>query len=532
VIKKFLFFAVLLVPALLSAQDDQQKNSSVELPSFVITGKDVISLPKLKKQPTGFISVVSEEYFKPAFTQDDFDISNIPDPGNHEFQSLDSVNYSSGSIEGAIGVNYRPYAKGNLSKQFTGGIFSVNALGFNKRAYVENSDRYFLEGGIGFTFFVNDGSPILANAKIKASADYSFDQYRLYATPLPDTKRALERGLFSVTANNPASSIFAYDFNFYNTINRISDDKFFENVLGAKGYTRIKLSDFSLNAKAEILNQRLSNKNFSGRNFYEAHIRPYASITLTSGLTVQGGFDFYKSDSTSKGYLYAAASMPLGMGISVYGEYAPSTELQSYYRLSSSYRFFNTVVLNNYILERKNFLNASFKYEFKTYYEINGGIEYYSSDNHPYFTDAVNAGLFNISYAKAASTALFVNLLFHKGPFGYFYGDARYNEVKQDGGNQLPFMPKMKINLTYGFDFENGIEAEAKLKYSDFAYCDLLNNQKLNSYFDLSFKGFYNFSRDFRFYGEINNFINSKNYYLKGYQEDTFNINLGINYKF
>lgn len=531
-IKKFVFIAVLLLPAFLIAQDDQQKNSSVELPSFVITGKDAVSLPKLKKLPTGFISAVSEEYFKPAFTQDDFDISNIPDPGNHEFQSLDSVSYISGTLEGALGVNYRPYAKGNLSKQFNGGIFSVNAMAFNKRAYVENSDRYFLEGGIGFTFFINDGSPVLANGKIGVSADYSFDQYKLYASAKPETKRALERGLFSFTANNPASSIFSYDFNLYNSISRISDEKFFENVLGAKGYTRLKFSDFSLNAKAEILNQRLSNRVFSNRNYYEAKVRPYASATLASGLTLQGGFDFYKSDSTSKGYLFAAMSMPLGLGMSIYGEYSPTASLQSYYELSGANRFFNTELLTNFVLEKKNAFNVSFKYEFKTYYEVNGGFEYYSSDAHPYFSDVKNAGVFNIDYTSAKSSALFVNMLFHKGPFGYFYGDVRYNELKMDNGKQLPYAPKVNINLTYGYDFEYGIEGEAKIRYSDFRYCDVLNNEKLNSNVDVSLKGIYNFSGTFRFYGEINNLLNNKNYNLKGYQEDTFNINLGINYKF
>ena len=500
-IKKLLVFAVLLIPSFLSAQDDSQKNASVELPSFVITGKDAVSLPKLKKLPTGFVSVVSEEYFKPAFTQDDFEITNIPDPGNHIFQSLDSASYINGSVEGALGVNYRPIAKGNLSKQFDGGIFSVNFLGFNKRAYVENSDRYMLGGGLGFNFFLSDESPILANAKIGVLADYSFDQYKLYASTAPDTKRALERGIFSFILNNPASRIFSYDFKFYNTVSRISDEKFFENVTGLKGFTKIRLSDFSLNAKGEILNQRLSNKIFSNHNFYEVKLKPYASIALASGLNVQGGFDFYKSDSTSEGNIFAAVSIPLGTGVSLYGEYSPSRALCSYYDLSSGNRFFNTADLKNYIIKKKNFMNISFKYEYETYYEINGGFEYYSSDDHPYFYDAKNTGVFNVENIKAKSSSVFVNFLFHKGPFGYFYGDARFSDVKLDDGKQLPFTPKVNVNMSYGFDFENGIEAEAKVKYSDMIYADLLNNEKLNSNIDISLKGYYNFSGSFRFFG-------------------------------
>jgi hypothetical protein len=521
-----------LFPAFLFGQEDNQKNSSVELPSFVITGKDVISLPKLKKLPTGFISSVSEEYFKPAFTQDDFEITNIPDPGNNSFQSLDSVFYINGSLEGALGVNYRPYAKGNLSKQFNSGIFALNFLGFNKRAYVENSDQYLLAGGLGITLFTGDESPVLANAKINASADFSFHQYKLFASRLPETKRGLERGLFSLGINNPASRIFAYDYMFYNTIVRISDEKFYENVIGAKGYTRIKLDRFSLNGKAEILTQRLSGDSIPDRTYYEFKIRPYASIILASGLNLQGGFEFYNSDSGSVGNLFAAASLPLGMGISLFGEYAPTKEFTSYYGLSGVNRFFETRILRNYQLKKENAFKAFFKYEYGQYYEINGGAEYYSSDAHPFFYDEKNTGYFEIRNEKAASFSLFVNFLFHPGPFGFFYGDAKFSRTTNDDGNQLPFLPKLNMNLTYGNTIAEGIDGEIKIKYADMIYSDIANKEKLKQYIDVSLKGAYKFSAEFSFYGEINNLLNNKNYYWKGYQEDSFNLSMGINYKF
>lgn len=531
-IKRFFLIVFSFLPVILFAQDDSQKNPSVELPSFVITGKDVISLPKLKKLPTGFISTVSEEYFKPAFTQDDFDITNIPDPGNKEVNSLDTVNHINGSLTGALGVNYRPYAKGNLAKQFEGGTFAIDLEGFNKRAFVENSDRYMFSGGVGFTFFIGNGSPLLANAKINARADYASDNYKLYAATNPGTKRKLENGQFNFGISNPGSQSVAYDFLFYNTLNRNSEDNYSERIVGIKGFLKMRVSDFSLNAKVDALNQKLSDKAPDSRNFNYVKFRPYAAINLTASFKIQAGFDFYKSDSNSTGNLFAAAQIPFGNGVSLYGEYAPTTTLNTYYELSKENRFIDYTAVAPIELKKKNLINLFFKYEYERYYEINGGFEYYSTDAHPYFTDIKNTGLFNIAYQKAASSKAFVNVLFHKGPMGYFYGDASYNEVKTDDGNQVPYAPKVKMNLVYGYDLENGIETEFKLKYTDFSYSDLLNKDKINYFIDLSLKGIYNFSESFYFFGEINNLLNNKNYNWKGYQEDTFNLNLGINYKF
>lgn len=530
-IRKLVPVVFLLFCAALFAQEDSQKNSSVELPSFVITGKDVISLPKLKKMQSGFVSTVSEEFFKPAFTQDDFEISKIPDPGKKAFNSLDSVAFVSGNIEAGLGVNDRPFTKGHISKQFNGGIFGIEFQGFNKRAYVENADRYFLAGGVGFTFFINDNSPILSNAKIDVGAKYSFDSYKLFASPDPEEKRKLERGNFYFNIKNPTSKIFAYDFGFFNTIDRISDEKFFENVIGVNGYSKIQVGDISLNGKLIALNQRLSNNDFSNRDFKIIDVRPYAGFNITRTFKMQAGFDFFKSDSSSKGNVYGAITIPFGTGVSLYGEYAPQQAFLSYYDLSKNNRYLNTVLLNNVVIEKKNLINILFKYEYERYYEINGGFEYYSSDKHPYLIDE-KAGQFNTGYLGAKSSKLYVNFLFHGGPLGYFYGNVSYNELKMDNGNQLPYVPKVSADLVYGYEIGYGFEYEAKLKYNGLNYADAENSVELKNYIDLSLRGIYNFDSTFNFFGELNNILNNKNYYWKGYKEDTFNLSLGINYKF
>ena len=530
--KKLLSVLFLSFCASLFAQEGEtQKNPSVELPSFVITGKDVISLPKAKKMQSGFISTVSEEYFKPAFTPDDFEITSIPEPGKREFNSLDSVSFINGSVTGALGINYRPYAQADFAQQFEDGSFNIEGLAFNKRAYVENSDRYLFSGGAGFTFYIRDKSPFLSNSKINASGNYSVDGYKLYATSNPSANRKLESGKFDFVFNNPSSNSLAYDFDLFNTISKIQSEHYTENVTGLKAYAQIPISNFNLNGKAILLNQRLSNGIFANKNYRLFDIKPYAGLALSKIVKVQAGFDFFNSDSVTEGYLYGAIEIPLSIGFSIYGEFSPQSSLMSFYDISKENRFFNVQSVQNIIVKKKNFMTVNFKYEYEKYYEINGGFEYFSSDKYPWLGDVKDTGLYNVNYSSVKSGALFVNFLFHKGPYGYFYGDVRFNKVNTDDNKQLPFVPEFTTNLNYGYDLGNGMAMECKLKYRNMTYTDILNKDKLGQYIDFSIKGIYNYSPVFSFFGEINNLLNNKNYFLKGYQEDTFNLNFGINYK-
>lgn len=48
-IKKFIIALFLISTYLLNAQDQQQQNTDVELPDFVITGKDVVTIRNVQK---------------------------------------------------------------------------------------------------------------------------------------------------------------------------------------------------------------------------------------------------------------------------------------------------------------------------------------------------------------------------------------------------------------------------------------------------------------------------------------------------
>jgi hypothetical protein len=74
--KKIIFSALFLFH-FVSAQ---QQNPNVELPDFVITGTDVISVQGAQKIQPEFISTISEQFFKPVFSPEELEVKDLSSP--------------------------------------------------------------------------------------------------------------------------------------------------------------------------------------------------------------------------------------------------------------------------------------------------------------------------------------------------------------------------------------------------------------------------------------------------------------------
>ena len=56
-----IYFIILLVCAQLSCAQTESQSQSIELPDFVITGKESISVPKIQKSVADFIPLLSDD---------------------------------------------------------------------------------------------------------------------------------------------------------------------------------------------------------------------------------------------------------------------------------------------------------------------------------------------------------------------------------------------------------------------------------------------------------------------------------------
>ena len=95
----------------------------------------------------------------------------------------------------------------------------------------------------------------------------------------------------------------------------------------------------------------------------------------------------------------------------------------------------------------------------------------------------------------------------------------------------IPYIPRIKATLSYGYHFNFGFYFEPKLYYYSESYADISNLKKIDPYIDLGVKFAYKFGNNFSLNGELSNLIDKKNYKWYGYREAPLDFVAGFTYK-
>ena len=529
---KLIILIVFLFSLEAAAQESGKSNPNVELPDFIITGKEVISVEQAKKIPPDFISTISGKFIKPELSAEKLELREFPDPLKKDMNLFDTLNYSNGWLDAGIGGYFLPTANLIYSSPLGNGIFEGRASVLNQRAYVSNSDKYSLEGGATLYYFINSESPAFNGTKLRLNGNLGAAGYKNYGASL-DTEiinRKLNTGDFSFLINNLQNENFIYEINFSDKLASLNDPDFSENLFSFDGFAKAAFSAFNIKVNLNYKRQYILNELQDNSEFYFINVRPTVGLNLSDILEADFGISYAEDGYHSFSAPYAAAALRLDKSLVLYGEFAPSAEFltENYFIRQNPY--FNVSSFTNLFFEKSNVLKAVLKYEYGRYFEIDGGVKYYVSDEIPYYKNDIINGTFDLATVGGSSTAGFVNMLFHLGPYGIFYGTAQYQTTTDDNGKFIPYYPEWTASLNYGYDFEMGLGVTTSLYYNSETFADLINTQSLNSYIDLGLNFSYKLTPVFSITLKMSNLLNNENYKWLRYKELPLNITGGIKF--
>jgi len=87
-----------------------QQNPSVELPDFIITGTDIVSIKSSQKISPEFVSTISDQFFKPVYSPEELLVRDISSPLKNDLSGLDSLNFQRGKLDFGAGIYSLPTA--------------------------------------------------------------------------------------------------------------------------------------------------------------------------------------------------------------------------------------------------------------------------------------------------------------------------------------------------------------------------------------------------------------------------------------
>lgn len=527
--KKTIVTIIIFASSLLLAQTEQQ---SIELPDFVITGKQNINVPVAVKKKPDFISTLSQEFFTPQFAPEELPllISSEPAPVRPGIKTFnDNIN---GTLKIKVSQYALPVGELNLNQSFDNALFSAKAWGSNIKEYITNAG--YNNSGVSLTneFFFNTRSDFLPGAKIKVGAEYTRDSYRLFASQTPTFKRETNNGSAVMSIANSYNRWVNFGFGLLGNILSLSENGLKETNFSSNGFFEFKQSNFSIGVKGSCSKQILD-KNLSGikgDDFFSTE--GYVKLFPTNELNFTVGINYASNSSNSFFAPFGSIEFKLNKGLILSAEFNPHVKYFTVTDFIKRNIYFNPGMTDDVFLKYTADINGVLKYEYEKLFAISLSGGYAKLSNYFYFDDAVNSGKFDLNIlpdAKILSGGF--SFIFYPAKYGHFFGEFFYRNVEDQLDHLVPYEPKISASLTYGYNFEIGLGLRVRYHLAYDVLTNLVTADKLNNYHDVSLSLNYEILNGLKLTADFQNMLNRTNFVWKQYQEKPFDVLLGIEYR-
>jgi hypothetical protein len=512
-----------------------------EMPEFVITGKKEWRMPIEDKERPEPVSLINDEFLRPLYPPDKLEVKQIQDPIKTEalFDTLDYVEGdarmavgSIRSIDGALNLVF-PLSNETLIR---GGVY-----GDHRREFVEYGARSRFGIRVDAMNAATDGYLGGAEASATFAADTRSGYH--YGSPTPDLAKTATIATLRAGVKNTAHSRYAFgvEASDRHLTTSVSNDAIDEgvsaNMLALKGFFQTQINYFELHVNGAAQAHSVG----GGETNLAFHAAGYAGFNVSKIIRVHGGVRLVKSDYIEKLNPQARFAMQPVKGITLIGEYRPTTKFLGAVDLIESNFYYDPDYYADFVsYDEENAFLAAIKYEFERFFEINGGVRYFGSDAYPYFTDAANlagtvapvarTGRFAVALSDVDFFTIFGDFMFHPGPMGMFYGELKLNRMNNDDGNAIPYHSAIEATATYSYGFLPKWTGEATVEYKSSRYADAANQVELDGWFDLGASVEYEISENVRAFASLDNMLSAEYQRWRGYDEPGFSAALGIEY--
>ncbi len=526
--KKITITIFLFISTLVFAQTEQQ---SIELPDFVITGKQSINVPIATKKKPDFISTLSQEFFTPQITPEELPllISSDPIPVRPEIKTIN--NYLNGSLKVQVGNYSWPVGELYLSQSYENYLFNAKVWGTNIKEYIPNAGYNSSGLSLRNDFFFSTKSDFLPGAKIKVTADYVRDSYKLFASPSPTLLRETNKSsaIFSISSSYNRWINFGFDLD--GNILSLNESSLKETNLSSNGLFEFKQNNFIAGIKG-LFSKQLLNNNLSGVDSYSFYsTEGYLKIFLNRALNFTLGINYASNSSNSFLAPFGSLEYNLDKGLTLSAGFNPHVE---HFNISDFIKrniYYNPGLIDNVFSEYKTDFNGMIKYEYEKLFSLSFSGGYSKVNNYFYFDGGVTAGKFDLNISPEAKiTSAGLDLKVYPERYGYIFGELLFKNVSDQFDKIIPYEPKLSTSITYVYNFNFGLNAKIRYCMAFDVYTNINNLSKLDNYNDVSLSLDYEIFAGLKLTTDFQNIMNRANFVWKQYQEKPFDLLLGVEY--
>ncbi len=511
------------------AQNEQQ---NIELPDFIITGRQAINIAAAQKPKTELISILSKDFFTPQYSSEElpFLITSAPIAIYPSIKGAEE--HYDGKVKIMIGKETLPFGEVSLSQSFDYYLFHLKAWGSNINDYLPSAGYNNSGIEIKNDFSISTKSEFLPGSKILAEGKYYRDSYNLFGSVTPTQLREKNNAEASLSVSSMYSKIFNMAFGVSGNHFSLNENSLKETSLIAKGKMNLRWNKILFGASAVFHRQILAN-NISGTDSYSRlGTEVYVESVPSNNLWVTAGVYFDANSSSNLFSPFALVEILLDKGMTFGAEYKPKVEFLTMKNILDRNPYTNLGFTDNAFSKYYNNLNLTFRYEYQKLFSISLLANYSKVDNYLYYEDLLNVGKFDIQKASGVKILKSkINFYLQPTEFGYLFAEAAIQDVRSTNNSYIPYEPVYTSSLSYKYDNNSDWGFGLTYLIAVDTYADIKNTQKVGNYTNLEAGVWYQLFSGLKITADFQNILNRSNFVWKQYQEKPFDYLLGFEYR-
>ena len=507
----------------------------IDLPEFVITGNAVIDLPEVEKQsaPEDSLSNLPASVMSPPLTRSR-ETAQFALGTKEEIEGRQLSPYS-GQVSASLGTFFSPQAGLWIGRTFGDYFFSVDGQYNRTKGFAPFTERsggsVDLEGSTKLKSY----NPYFDQSDIHSELTYNSDTYNWYGTRKPSLSRTKTDFRLSADIMNWITSPISYrgDLGYENFEVNDSSQTVVETRVILGGATRLILYSVPLTVR------------------FNAHLGSISYGNSSSGLSLidvaVGSERYFWSAFSLEGSIhgYFANGMEEQRFVRLYPHLDVAYQLTERHTLRVSYApEAKPAALSSMIYDNR-YLSATSKIKhtddqldamlaFESDWSAGTRTEFeahvQSIKDYPLYSDSLSQGIWVLAYGGRTTIASFSGEIFAKLPANDYFASKLTATISNNSktGGAVPYLPVFELGLSYTRHIASQWTGIATLTLFHQGKDNVVNVKTLPSILLIGLRCEYRFFQQATLFLNVQNLLNERYEFWRGYQENPFVLSAGI----
>lgn len=513
-----------------------QRLPQIDLPEFLITGKERIDLPEFSK------TTLDEDRI--------FDASSRkPGPGQRESTDIslggsikEQIGFggSSGGFNGKVTAGYgtfqTPFFDGWFGRSFGTSDFLLKAGYKASDGHVSNADFRRGYSGLSGGFYLSDDASMFPGARLQGNVGFQGDGFNLYGSRVPDRRRTVNRFLTDVSLMSAPAEPFSYTSGVHIRSTSLQDSASAREVLLGFEFTGTgDVGPLEVKGDAGLWTSFLTSPS-KLHNPYYTQFGAGARYTLDNTLDFTGGatlFMYRGSDLDARARFYPRIGITwyTSQWIQLFARFEPMVQRSGLSQIveANPYVFHDAGLRHHEVV---NNLGAGVEVELVRRVKVRAAASYKQIRNAPIYLDAASQGIWAAEYFGLTRVVAFDGDLYADiTSEDYLAASISIRGNKNSvTGKRTPYFPSALVSGLYQHRFPFGLTVGTAVKLTGQQYTDIQNTSSMTAFTLVDINVEFVVIPGLSVLGMMNNVFNQPHRWWEGYQGLTRTAALGMSY--